>query len=133
MGPAQRVVGGQLTFAYNDKPGKLVKLDKSLDSAEMLRQYGTGRRPNASQAEQDEAQAAGDQGLQHSQSERAGQAKGPAPRKLVFWDGLQHHVIDAPPSYKGSPSVDRQSSHWRAPHLEHKCVLSWNCTIVQKV
>mmetsp|Transcript_23041 Transcript_23041/g.58896 ORF Transcript_23041/g.58896 Transcript_23041/m.58896 type:complete len:332 (-) Transcript_23041:203-1198(-) len=127
MGPAQRVVAGQLRYAYNDKAGTPVKLDKSLDPAEILREYragllGAGATPGSNNRAQTAPAGAtrATQTMGGTGAMSASAAGGAAPRKIVFWDGMQHHVINAPEGYKGSPSVDRNSSNWRAPHLEHK-------------
>lgn len=41
LGPAQRIVGGQLTYAYLDKKPK-VKVEKTLDPADILHLFKTG-------------------------------------------------------------------------------------------
>jgi hypothetical protein len=125
MGPAQRVIAGQLRYAYNDKAGKPVKLDKSLDPKEILKEYrsgllNAGGAPGGNNRAQT-APAGATRASAAAAKASAGAGEGGAnPRKIVFWDGMQHHVIDSPQGYTGSPSVDRNSSNWRAPHLEHK-------------
>lgn len=122
------MIAGELRYAYLDKGVKVPKLDKSLDPAEILRQYRAGlllgpssttgkatiRAQTAPTGSGRPSATATSTGVMHAASGRI------PPRKMVFNDGRDLHVIDAAPGYKGPISVDTSTMNWKPPHLEHK-------------
>ena len=120
FGPGMKVVGGQLTYAYEERSGGKVKVGKSLDPSEILKEYLRPKRPTTAPDSDPASGSKGATGRPSTSYEPRNKANSPAVAKVVYWDGMRHHVLEKP-QVAGS-SDGKQVEAWQPPHLEHRDV-----------
>ncbi|GAX84284.1 hypothetical protein CEUSTIGMA_g11706.t1 [Chlamydomonas eustigma] len=119
FGPGQKVIGGQLTFTHEDMKARRVRLERSLDPAEILKQ--TIPRPSTVTLAA-ETQHVTIPGRPHTTQEQGAStaAKSTTGKKVVIWDGRHHHILDK--DVAGEEAAQSHGKAWTPPHLEHKHV-----------